>query len=208
MIKILIFILILTLFSGCQLDSQSDEESTSNLVYNIIEPGNGIYAISQKNTTKEATSDNNHEIVYYDNSNISKIERYDASGKLTDNFSVAAVTCFEYDNDNRVKYVKYYDRNENKWEDDIFGYWSIEYVYDETGRVRMEIYRDAEFKFLKVPRNMSGDIAKINFIAPILTYEYTNDTLKIKAFDENFNLLKEAIGDKPCIPFIDCGESD
>ena len=100
------------------------------------------------------------------------------------------------------------DDCENKWEDDIFGYWSIEYIYDETGRVRMEIYRDAEFKFLRVPRNMSGDIAKKNFIAPILTYEYNNDTLKIKAFDENFNLLKEAIGDKPCIPFIDCGEAD
>jgi len=72
----------------------------------------------------------------------------------------------------------------------------------------MEIYRDAESKFLEVPRNINGEIVKKDFLAPVLTYEYLDDKLRIKALDKNFNLLKEVVGDKPCVPFIDCGEND
>ena len=72
----------------------------------------------------------------------------------------------------------------------------------------MEIYRDENYKFLNVPRDDSGNIAKIDFLAPVLTYEYLGDALKIKALDQNFNLLKEVVGDKPCVPFIDCGNGE
>ena len=104
--------------------------------------------------------------------------------------------------------MRYFDKDGRKWEDDVFGYWSVEYIYDEKDRVRMEIYRDAESRFLEVPRDNSGNIAKINFLAPVLSYEYIDNKLRIKALDQNFNLLKEVLGDKPCIPFIDCGEND
>ncbi len=202
-----LFALFLLLFiASC--NSNKDANLVDYIKYNIVEPGNGIYAITKKDVPKEEILNSAHEVIFYQNNNVSKIERYNAEGKLTDNFSVAAITIFEYDTEGNVKFIKYFDKNGSPAEDELFGYWSIEYIYDEQNRVRMEIYRDADSKFLTVPRDNKGDIAKINFIAPVLTYEYINDKLKIKALDKNFNLLKEVIGDKPCIPFIDCGEND
>jgi hypothetical protein len=191
---------------------QCNEKELSNtnykVKYNIIEPGNGIYAIVEKDVNKTNAINSNSEAVYYDADKIVKIERYNKSGELTDEFDVAAVTQLEYNLDGNVKYLKYFDKIGNKSEDEIFGYWSVEYIYDEQNRVRMEIYRDADSKFLEVPRDNSGNIAKVNFLSPILTYEYTNDQIIIKALDQNFNLLKEVNGDKPCVPFIDCGENN
>ncbi|NNJ52620.1 MAG: hypothetical protein HKP17_05580 [Ignavibacteriaceae bacterium] len=189
-----------------QCTQQELRDVNNQVKYNIIEPGNGIYAIVEKDVNKKKTTDNNFETVYYDNDKIVKIERYNKSGELTDEFDVAAVTQFEYNLDGNVKYLKYFDKKGNRSADEIFGYWSVEYVYDEHNRVRMELYRDANSKFLEVPRDNSGDIAKVNFLSPVLTYEYIDNKLKIKALDQNFNLLKEVYGDKPCVPFIDCGE--
>lgn len=199
-------LLFLFFLAGC--NCNKDANLIDYTKYNIVEPGNGIYAITKKDVQQKEILNRAHEVIFYKNNNISKIERYSAEGKLTDNFSVAAITIFEYDSEGNVKFIKYFDKNASPAEDELFGYWSIEYIYDEQNRVRMEIYRDADSKFLTVPRDNKGDIAKINFIAPVLTYEYVNDKLKIKALDKNFNLLKEVIGDKPCIPFIDCGEND
>lgn len=204
--KLLILLLIGFVFmsTGCE-----PKASEKNIVkYNLVKPGNGIYVVTEKNVGKEKINNSAHEKIYYNNNRIIKVERYDDNGSLTDNFSVSATTVFEYDSDNNVKMIKYFDKDGNKAEDELFGYWSIEYIYDEQSRVRMEIYRDADSKFLTVPRDNSGEIAKINFISPVLTYEYLDDKLKIKALDKNFNLLKEVFGDKPCIPFIDCGEND
>jgi len=189
-------------------ETMNNDEQPYLISYNLIEHGNDIYAIKQKDVDYKMTSGKNYEAVYWTGDKVIKIERYDENGNLSDEFSVAAVTSFEYDNEDRVKYLRYFDKNGEKWEDDVFGYWSVEYIYDEKNRVRMEIYRDSESKFLGVPRDNSGNIAKINFLAPVLTYEYIEDKLRIKALDQNFNLLKEVLGEKPCIPFIDCGEND
>ena len=190
--------------SSCSIDEKNN--SNSSVKYNIIEPGNGIYAIIEKNVNKSKTDNKNFETVYYQNNKIVRIERYNSAGILTDEFAVAAVTVLEYNTQGNVKYLKYFDKNGNHSEDEVFGYWSIEYIYDEQNKVRMEIYRDKDSKFLEVPRDNSGNIAKVNFLSPILTYEYSDDKLIIKALDQNFNLLKEVYGEKPCVPFIDCGE--
>lgn len=192
---------------GCDENPSSEIDNKTVIKYNIIEPGNGIYVIKEKGLAKDEVQGENYEAVYYDGEDIIKVERYDKSGKLTDDFSVAAVTSFEYDESNRVKYLRYFDKDGSNWEDNTFGYWSIEYIYDENNQVRMEIYRDGESKFLKVPRDNMGNIAKVNFLAPVLTYEYLEEGIRIKALDQNFNLLKEIVGEKPCIPFIDCGEN-
>lgn len=204
--EVLLLLAFIFTVSSCSTDENNN--LNSSLKYNIIEPGNGIYAIIEKNVNKSKTENKNFETVYYQDDKILKIERYNTAGILTDEFDVAAVTVFEYNTQGNVKYLKYFDKNGNHSEDEVFGYWSIEYVYDEQNRVRMEIYRDKDSKFLEVPRDNSGNIAKLNFLSPILTYEYSDDTLIIKALDENFNLLKEVYGDKPCVPFIDCGENN
>lgn len=206
-IKHISILLILFMLTNCAPKS-NNSEIKNRIQYNLIQPENGIYVITEKNVEEKQTGNFDYEKVYYENDKTVKIERYNKKGNLTDNFSVAAITNFEYDPNGNVKFIKYYDKNNSPAEDDLFGYWSIEYVYDEQNRVKMEIYRDAESKFLTVPRDNSGEIAKINFISPVLTYEYIGDRIKIKALDKNFNLLKEVYGDKPCIPFIDCGEND
>ena len=204
--EVLLLLAFIFTVSSCSTDENNN--LNSSLKYNIIEPGNGIYAIIEKNVNKSKTENKNFETVYYQDDKILKIERYNTAGILTDEFDVAAVTVFEYNSQGNVKYLKYFDKNGNHSEDEVFGYWSIEYVYDEQNRVRMEIYRDKDSKFLEVPRDNSGNIAKVNFLSPILTYEYSDDKLIIKALDQNFNLLKEVYGEKPCVPFIDCGENN
>jgi len=207
MLKIIIlFFSLILLLSGC-----TETKSVNNIYsfqYNLIEPGNGIYVITDKNIEKEKTKNNDFEMIHYNNNRIEKIERFNKDGNLSDDFNVSAITEFEYNSDGNIKYLKQYDKDGNKSEDEVFGYWSVEYIYDEQNRVVMEIYRDKESKFLKVPLDKSGNFEKINFLSPVLTYEYIGNDIKIKAFDQNFNLLKEIYGDKPCLPFIDCGENE
>ena len=176
--------------------------------YNLIQPQNGIYVILQKDVNEKELKNNFYEKITSENTHPTKIERFNPSGKLTDELSTSAITVFEYAENGNVKFVKYFNKNSKPATDKKFGFASIEYIYDEFDRVRMEIYRDENFKFLKVPRDDSGNIAKIDFLSPVLTYEYLGDVLKIKALDQNFNLLKEVVGDKPCVPFIDCGNDE
>ncbi|MEE9431000.1 MAG: hypothetical protein V3V16_08175 [Melioribacteraceae bacterium] len=203
---LLLTLLFISLLTACI--KEVKKTTDNNVQYNLIEPGNGIYAIIEKKVTEEKLKNNFYEKIYFDKTLPIRIERYDKSSKLTDKLSVAAITKFEYNSDKKVKRVKYFDSQNKKAVDEEFGYHSIEYIYDELGRVRMEIYRDADSRFLEVPRDDSGNIAKVDFLSPVLTYEYVGDKLKIKALDQNFNLLKEVVGDKPCVPFIDCGENE
>lgn len=202
----LLSILFISLLSGCI--KEVKKTTDNNVKYNLIEPGNGIYAIIEKNVSEDKVKNNFYEKNYFDKKLLVKIERYNKSSELTDELSVAALTMFEYNSDKKVKQIKYFDKLNQKAVDEDFGYHSIEYIYDEFGRVRMEIYRNANSEFLKIPRDDSGNIAKINFLSPVLTYEYIGNELRIKALDQNFNLLKEVVGDKPCVPFIDCGENE
>jgi hypothetical protein len=206
--KIIIFTSIALLISGCLSESPTEKNTELFVKYNIVKPGNGIYVITKKNVKKKQTKNNFYEVVNYADGMVIKIERYNKMGVYTDSLAVAAVTMFEYNSEGKTKYIRYYDKDGQRAEDEVFGFWSIEYIYDELNRVRMEIYRDAETKFLEIPRDNSGNIANINFLSPVLTYEYIGDKVKIKALDQNFNLLKEVYGDKPCVPFIDCGEKD
>lgn len=201
-------LLIAFLLNGCIKQNGTSIQRDNTVRYNLIKPGNGIYAIIKKNVTQKETENKPYEKKYFKKNKLQKIERYNSQNKLTDKFSVAAITKFEYDSNNHVKFVRYFNKENKKATDDNFGFWSIEYIYDYKDRVVMEIYRDAQNKFLEVPRNIKGEIVKKDFLAPILTYEYLGDTLRIKAFDKNFNLLKEVVGNKPCVPFIDCGENE
>jgi len=206
------FILIIALFTviifACTEKSNTNELSKDEVIFNIIEPGNGIYVIAVKNVNQQELQNKNYEAIHKQNDRILKIERYNNKGNLSDDFSVAAVTKFEYDSNGHVKYLKYFNKDGKPGINSEFGYSSIEYIYDDQNRVIMEIYRDVNSKLLEIPRDNLGDIAKVNFLSPILAYEYVGDELKIKALDKNLNLLKEVYGDKPCVPFIDCGESE
>ncbi|MFZ1289311.1 MAG: hypothetical protein WAR79_04445 [Melioribacteraceae bacterium] len=176
------------------------------LKYNLVTPQNNIYVITQKDVSENEIKNNIYEKVSFHSNKPIRIERCDKNGKLTDDLFVSAITAFEYSKDGNVKFVKYFDKNLNPSPDKKFGFASIEYVYDELNRVRMEIYRDKNFKLLQVPIDNSGNFAKVDFLSPILVYEYFDFQIKIKALDQNFNLLKEVVGEKPCIPFVDCGE--
>lgn len=187
--------------------SESNNSINEFEKYNLIESGSGIYSIIKKDVSKELLQNKSFEKLIYQDSLLIKIERYDSTGSLSDNFSVPAITEFTYNRDKMISTLTYFDRNRNKAKDELFGFHSIHYVYDNQKRVKAEFYKDIDGKFLHIPKNIDGDIAKINFIPPILTYEYVEDNIIIKAFDSNFNLLKETNGQKPCIPFIDCGEN-
>lgn len=202
-IKLSAIVMILILVFSC-----SDENTGNKVkaVYNLIKPSAGIYEVFAKNVDKDKIKGNFYEKQIFENNRLVKIERYNKKGDLTDGLFVPAITVFEYDKDGKVKFVRYLDKNGNAANTPQFGYSVIEYVYGPDGKVIMEIYRDKNFNLLNVPRDENGNIKNVDFISPVLVYLYNGNILKIKAFDKNFNLIKETEGDKPCIPFIDCGE--
>ncbi len=198
-----VLIMITVFLSSCGTQKKGTEMKT---VYNLIKPSAGIYEVYKKNVKEQETAGNYFEKNFYENDKLLKIERYDKNGNLTDELFIPAITKFEYDNSGKVKYVKYFGKNGRPAETPKFGYSSIEYIYDGKGRVIIEIYRNKNFNLLSVPRTESGEIKNKNFISPVLAYIYNGKDLTIKAFDKNFNLIKETKGKKPCVPFIDCGE--
>lgn len=185
---------------------KNNEQQNQNVKYNLVRPSAGIYEVYKKNVKEQETAGNYFEKNFYENDKLLKIERYDKNGNLTDELFIPAITKFEYDNSGKVKYVKYFGKNGRPAETPKFGYSSIEYIYDGKGRVIIEIYRNRNFDLLSVPITESGEIKNENFISPVLAYIYNGKDLTIKAFDKNFNLIKETKGKKPCVPFIDCGE--
>ncbi len=196
-------VILLSVLVSC---GNNDTGEKVGVEYNLIRPSAGIYEVFEKGVSKEKVNGNYFEKNEFRNGKLVKIERYDKSGKLTEDLGVPAVTAFEYDGNGRVKFVRYFDKSEKAAETPKFHYSVIEYVYDSGGNVILEIYRDKNFDLLKVPKDESGKIKNTNFISPVLAYVYNGNKLTIKAFDEKFNLIKETTGKKPCIPFIDCGE--
>jgi uncharacterized protein YkuJ len=204
-VKISFFLLLIFLLSSCVEDQVNKKEYK---IYNLIEQGSGIYKITNKDVKPSEVKNNPHEEILYINDKIIRIERKNKYGNLTDDFSVPAITKFEYNSDDQVSEIAYFNKDHIRATHNLFRYHKIEYIYDDLNRVTIEIYKDVNSKFLDVPRDSLGNISKENFISPVLTYEYLEDQIRIKAFDKNFALLKEIIGDKPCIPFIDCGENE
>lgn len=199
-LKLSLFISTAALISSCGLLKEK-----YTVKYNLVEPKNNIYEIVKNDVDENEIKNNFFEKITLQNDKPLKIERCGKTGKLTDELFAPAVTVFEYYNNGNTKFVKNFDEKLKPLADKKFGYASIEYVYDELSRVRIEIYRDENFKFLQIPTDSTGSITKVDFIAPILVYDYFDFQTRIKAFDQNFNLLKEVVGEKPCIPFIDCG---
>ncbi len=210
--KNLVLLILLTglFFSSCTKEYRHPNEinlGDTTAVYNLVEPTATLYEVLQKDVGIDETRDHFYEKIYLVDSSIVKIEVYDDDNELYDDSNYFAVKKYSYDDFGRVKFVKYYNKDGERAEDNFGNYWLIEYIYDDEGRIILELYRDKNFDLVKVPRNASGKIAEKDFIAPVLAYSYEDkDSLLIKAFDENFNLLKEEYGSRPCIPFIDCGE--
>jgi len=207
---VLLFILAGGLFSYCTKEYRHPNETNlgdTTAVYNLVEPTATLYEILKKDVGIDETRDHFYEKIYLVDSSIVKIEVYDDDNDLYDDPNYFAIKKYSYDDFGRIKFVKYYNKNNERAEDNFGKYWLIEYLYDSNGRIILELYRDKNFNLIKAPRTESGKIADKDFIAPALAYSYEDDNrLLIKAFDENFNLLKEEYGSRPCIPFIDCGK--
>jgi len=202
-----VFILLFTsLLSSCE----NSESNVNNLkvVFNIVQPSAGIYAIVEKNVPESKTANQYFEKNTYVNGKLIKIERFGKSGKLTDSLFIPAITTFKYDSQNRVVYLRYYDKNRKIASHPKFNYSTVQYIYDEQGRVILEIYRDKNNRLLTVPKDLDGKLLNNSFLPPVLAYVYTDGKTIIKAFDQHFTFLKEMTGKKPCIPFIDCGDNN
>ena len=199
-------ILFASVLSSC--GSEENKQSDLKVVFNILQPSAGIYAIVEKDVPNEKITNQYFEKNTYENNKLVKIERFDKSGKLTDSLFIPAVTTFKYDSQNRVVYLHYYDKNRKIASHPKFNYSTIEYIYDEKGRVILEIYRDKNNRLLTIPKDFDEKLLNNSFLPPVLAYVYTDGKTIIKAFDKNFTFLKETTGKKPCIPFIDCGDNN
>lgn len=209
--KILLFsVLTLLVLISCTKEYRHPNEENlgdTTVVYNLIETTATIYEVVKNDIPFEETKDHFYEKVFRVDTNIVKIEVFDDENELYDDPNYYAVKKYTYDDFGNIKFVKYFNKDGKRAEDPFGKYWLIEYIYDSEGRIILELYRDKSFNLVKVPRDEKGKIEEKDFIAPVLAYSYENGgRLLIKAFDENFNLLKEEYGSRPCIPFIDCGE--
>lgn len=202
-----VFILLfISLLSSCE----RSESNVNNLkvVFNIVQPSAGIYAVVEKNVPESKTANQYFEKNTYVNGKLIKIERFGKSGKLTDSLFIPAITTFKYDSQNRVEYLRYYDKTRKVASHPKFNYSTVQYIYDEQERVILEIYRDKNNRLLTVPKDLDGKLLDNSFLPPVLAYVYTGGKTITKAFDKNFTFLKETTGKKPCIPFIDCGNNN
>jgi len=189
------------MFLGCT--KSVPEKDENNIRYNIVFPQYSINKVLESNVLPAKITGKCYEKEYYKNNKIVKIERYNKDNDLTDDLNVPAVTAFDYSDDGKLKLVRYYDKNNKKTLDAKLGYWSKEIVYSSP-KITIEFFSDTSGNLLMIPDNASE---RIDHIAPVIVYIETGEGTLIKAFDSKFNLISESYGEKPCIPFIDCGEN-
>jgi hypothetical protein len=180
------------------------ERESTNIKYNIIEPQTSIYKIIKSNVVFEETTGKYFEKRIFQNNDLVKIERYDDQENLTDGLNIPAVTVLEYNKNHKVRFVKYFNRFNKKAVDPKLNYWSKEIIYSNANTL-IEIFSDTTGSLLKLPKDKNE---QINYIAPVIVYLNTAKGPLIKAFDSEFNLISEQFGEKPCIPFIDCGGNE
>ncbi len=192
---------ILIIFLACTKSVPEKEES--DICYNIIIPHNSINRVVKTGVPPEEITGNFYEKEYYKKNKLVKVERYDSQNKLTDELNIPAVTVFSYSDEGKVKLIKYYDKQYRKTLENKLGYWSKEIVYSSP-KITIEFFSDTSGNLLVIPDDTSE---RIDHIAPVIVYIKTKEGTLIKAFDSKFNLISESFGEKPCIPFIDCGEN-
>lgn len=195
------YIVLLFLISLLGCTKSVPEKEESDVRYNLIQPLESIYKIVKSNVTSDEIPGKYFEKEYFLNRNLVKIERYDQNGQLTDELGTPAISVFEYDQDDNLKFFRYYNKFGRKAEDKKLKFWSKEIIRSSSSTV-IEFYSDTTGNLLTLP---SESESQSNHIAPVIVYIETPEGTLIKAFDSEFNLLSEEYGEKPCIPFIDCG---
>jgi len=196
---------IIALFAFQYCTKPVEQKKNDNVVFNIIEPTSTIYKIVNRDVSIEEISLKYYEKIISDNGRIVKVERYSPQGKLTDKLNIPAISVYDYNQDNLIISLRYFDQNNKPIKIQKFGYWAKEFIYEKDNRIKMVINRDVDRGIIEVPID-SIDFKVNNYNAPVLVYNYEKDSVIVKAFDSKFNLLKSFSGTAPCIPFIDCFE--
>jgi len=152
--------------------------------YSLLKETDDGLKVEKKNVTISETKNHFFEKYVYVGHNLDSVCLYDKMGNLYDGLYQNAITIYEYSN-NKLTFVKLFNKNRQRVENGFWGYWSIEYLYDTKGRITKEINRNKNNVPVKYNYN-------IDMVAPYLEYEYlTKDSCIEKDFDNNHKLIRE-----------------
>jgi hypothetical protein len=145
--------------------------------YSLLDISEGCLTVLKENVPKSKIKNHFYKKSTFIDSTLRNSSIYDNKGLLYDDTYSNAITIIEYEN-GLPKYEKLYDRYNQRIEDGFLGYWSIEFSFDNKGRIIQEIYRDKNNGLVKY-------VANIDFKPPYLEYEYTSNKCIRKWLDNN-----------------------
>ena len=156
----IIFIFIINCFLvSCQEDRA--------IRYDIISKTTSGYAILERNVNPSNTINNYYSKRIYKDSLLLRLEFFNNKSELTDNLYQNAITLFQYDEQKCLKRIENYNKNNEKYENEYLGYWSIEFFFNKNQRLIRKIYKDKHGDLTKFDSNL-------DIIAPIHEYKYEN----------------------------------
>lgn len=171
--KFLLYFIILIVCSN----SSNIYSQDTTVLYSLIKRTDSGFLMLKKNI-RVSEIRNNFSLKYlYIDSTLRSISFLDSAGNLYDGTYSNALTIFEYDN-NVLKYKKMFDKSGRRVNDPFLGYSSIEFLYDNLGRIIKEIYREKNDSIIKYLPN-------IDFIPPFFEYVYLKDKCLRKWLDNN-----------------------
>lgn len=213
------FLFFLAVLYWFPLKSQTPIQHDTIVAYDILEKNSCLYPIKKRNVAQQAVQGKFYQKRIFVDSNLIRIEQRDSVGNLFDNIYTNSIMEFEYEN-NKVRFLKNYDKNHNKVEYNYGGYWSIEFVYDTEGKIIKEIFRNKKNELMKhqIPnkhkekdeyeeddgRKEKEEREGEEIQPAYIEFKYAGERILIREYTDRNKLISEHEGQMPCIPYIDC----
>lgn len=218
------FLFLFVLLHWLPLKSQALAQQDTIVAYDILDKSSCLYPIKKTNVSYDAVQKKFYQQRIYIDSKLTRIEQYDSVGNLFDNIYSNAIIEYEYEN-NKVHFLRFYDKNRDRAEYNFGGYWSMEFLYDSEGKIIKEIFRNKKNELMKhhiqnkhkekdedeeedgskEKENKEGELLDEEEIHPaFIEFKYAGERILIREYTDRNKLISEHEGQMPCIPYIDC----
>jgi hypothetical protein len=167
--------------------------------YDTIEVTVSGYNIIKKDVPINDVGKNYFRKRTYLNNRLEKIEHFESKELRYEDTYTPFRVVFEYDHTNKVRFVKWFNKEGKRSILMLSGEWSREFIYDEQNRILKIIKRDDNGKFRKYDETGKATVEK---------YTYLDSKVFVKRYDENGKQIgaEEQQRIAPCIPFMTCPE--
>jgi hypothetical protein len=167
--------------------------------YDLLTETDSEFEVNKLDVDSSEVVGNFFRIRVFDDKRLVKIEFRDKIGDLIDNIYTPAIIKYKYDIRKKISSIEFLDKNKQQSEDEFGGHCSIQYIYNNEGKILLEIFRNKKYNLINASENYS-----LNLQGAIRRYLHLKDSIIRYDYDENMKLLKEfKNASLPNIPFID-----